>query len=79
MMKKLITTISLAACLMACGTPAYHYEYRAFDKKEDARLETTEGHNKVFEERQSQGWELVYPDQARPGSPRMLFRRKVRD
>jgi|GEM_PF-7109923 len=78
-MKKLIVTLTLLACVIACTKPTYRYEYRSFDKKEDSRLETTEGRNKVLEEMQAQGWELVDPKEVRPGFTHMTFRRKVRD
>lgn len=78
-MKKLIMAIALLACVQACSKPTYRYEYRSFDKKEDSRLETTAGRNKVLEEMQAQGWELVNPDDVRPVFTHMTFRRKVRE
>ncbi len=78
-MRKFVVVIALLTSIVACGKSTYRFEYRSFDMKEDSRLNTTEGRNRVLEEMQAQGWELVDPKEVRPVFTHMTFRRKVRD
>ncbi len=68
-------TLALVLSL-ACAKAKPVYEYKTLDEKNEPRLATSDGRNKVMDEMVKDGWQLKDPKMAMPGYVQVWVREK---